>query len=88
MRKEITDLTTSVQMLTQQNTVLQAKIVAEIANSTALKAAYTAALQGQLTQEERDALTASMQSIDTVRNQLADGAQALADSAAVNAPSN
>jgi hypothetical protein len=73
---------------TQQNAALVAKVDAEIANSNALKAALNAAIAGQLSPDERQALADSAASIHAVTQSLAESAQALADSAAVNAPSN
>jgi predicted nucleic acid-binding Zn-ribbon protein len=88
MRKEISDLVAATQALQQQNAVLVAKVDAEVANSNALKAALNAAIAGQLSDEEKQALAASIASIAATRESLADSAQKLADSATVNAPSN
>lgn len=88
MRKEITDLVAATQALQQQNAVLVAKVDAEVANSNALKAALNAAIAGQLSDEEKQALAASAASIAATRESLSESAQKLADSAAVNSPSN
>lgn len=88
MRKEISDLVAATQSLQQQNAVLVAKVDAEVANSNALKAALNAAIAGQLSDEEKLALGASAASIAQVQQSLGESSQKLADSAAVNAPSN
>lgn len=88
MRKEITDLIAATQALQQQNAVLVAKVDAEVANSNALKAALNAAIAGQLSDEERQALIASVASITAAKESMGESAQKLADSAAVNSPSN
>jgi hypothetical protein len=88
MRNEISDLVAAVGDLQQQNTVLAAKVDAEVANSNALKAALNAAIEGQLSADDLAALAASKADIDAVTASLGESAQKLADSAAVNAPSN
>lgn len=88
MRKEIADLAASVANLEQQNAVLVAKVDAEVANSNALKAALNAAISGQLSTEELQSLADSRGSIDGAVTSLGESAQKLADSAAVNSPSN
>lgn len=88
MRKEISDLVAAVGDLQQQNTVLAAKVDAEVANSNALKAALNAAIEGQISDEEKQALAASAASIAAVRESLGQSAQKLSDSTAANAPSN
>lgn len=88
MRKEISDLVAAVGDLQQQNTVLAAKVDAEVANSNALKAALDAAIAGQLSAEDLAALSASKASIEAVTQSLGASAQKLSDSTAANAPSN
>lgn len=88
MKAEIESLVQSVEDLKSQNAILASRVAAEVANSTALKAALDAAVTGQLAADDLAALTSMKSDVEGVTGSLANSAQALSDSTAVNSPGN